>query len=126
MASGKQKNPESGSSIFSETELPQSEALSNEPREAVNVLVVDDHEDSLVALRSVLEPIGEKVIACSSGEQALRELLKREFAVIVLDVWLPDMDGFDIAAIVRERPSTANTPIIFLTGMSRDDPEVTR
>lgn len=109
-----------------EGESPQPEATVNEPQEPVNVLVVDDHEGSLVALQSVLEPIGEHVVACKSGEQALRELLRREFAVIVLDVWLPGMDGFDIATIVRERPSTANTPIIFLTGMSREEPEVSR
>lgn len=98
----------------------------SEPLEQVNVLIVDDHEESLLAMRAVLESLGENLVLCKSGEQALRELLKREFAVIILDVRLPGLDGFDIAAIIRDRPSLSNTPIIFLTGLSREEPQVSR
>ena len=98
----------------------------DEADERVNVLIVDDHEESLLAMRAVLESLEENLVLCNSGEQALRELLKREFAVIILDVRLPGLDGFDIAAIIRERPSSSNTPIIFLTGLSKEEPQVSR
>ena len=94
--------------------------------EQVSVLVVDDHEESLFAMQAALDPLGENLVLCATGEQALRELLRREFAVIILDVRLPGMNGFDIAATIRERPSSSNTPIIFLTGMSTDEPQVFR
>lgn len=94
--------------------------------EPVNVLIVDDHEGSLFAMRAALESLGQNLVECTSGEQALRELLKRDFAVIILDVRLPGMDGFDIAAVIRERPRSSDTPIIFLTGMSREEPQVSR
>lgn len=98
----------------------------NTADERVNVLIVDDHEESLFAMRAVLETLGQNLVLCHSGEEALRELLKREFAVIILDVRLPGLDGFDIAAIIRERPSSSNTPIIFLTGLSKEEPQVSR
>ncbi len=77
-------------------------------------------------MRAALESLGENIIECASGEEALRTLLQYEFAVIILDVRLPGMNGFDIAASIRERPSSRDTPIIFLTGLSRDEPQVSR
>lgn len=91
-----------------------------------NVLVVDDHKDSLVAMRAALSPLEQNIVECYSGEDALRQLLKMEFAVIILDVRLPGMDGFEIAGIIRERPKCSSTPIIFLTGLSKDKPQVFR
>ena len=77
------------------------------------VLVVDDDERNLLALSEVLEPIAE-VVCSSSGRDALRQLLRGEFAVILLDVFMPDLDGYETAALIREREQTARIPIIFL------------
>lgn len=89
-----------------------------------NVLIVDDHKDSLLAMRAALAPLEQNLVECNSGEDALRRLLKEEYAVIILDVRLPGMDGFEIAEIIRERPKSCRTPIIFLTGLSKDQPQV--
>src|ERR671916_1253801 len=80
------------------------------------VLVVDDDERNLLAIKNVLEEVADVVVA-ASGEEALRHLLKEEFAVILLDVFMPGMDGFETARLVRERERSRNTPIIFLTGI---------
>src|SRR3954471_21824792 len=73
-----------------------------EPAETPRVLVVDDDERNLLAIRTVLEDVADIVVA-RSGEEALRHLLKNEFAVILLDVYMPGMDGYEVAQIVRGR-----------------------
>jgi signal transduction histidine kinase/DNA-binding response OmpR family regulator len=83
--------------------------------EKVNILVVDDLADKRLAFREVLEDLDENLVLVSSGAEALRELLEREFAVIVLDVNMPDIDGIETAELVRKHGRTSHTPIIFVT-----------
>ena len=84
------------------------------------VLVVDDDSRNLLALNEALSDIAE-IVCASSGEEALRWLLKEQFAVIVLDVLMPGMDGYETAALVREREQSRDTPIIFLTAINKED-----
>jgi PAS domain S-box-containing protein len=83
----------------------------------VNILLVDDRKDKLLALGAVLAPLGQNVIEAHSGKEALRLLLKNDFAVILMDVSMPTMDGFETAALIRKRPSSEHTPIIFVTSI---------
>jgi hypothetical protein len=83
----------------------------------VNILLVDDRKDKLLALNAVLTPLGQNIIEAGSGKEALRLVLKNEFAVILMDVSMPTMDGFETAALIRKRPSTEHTPIIFVTSI---------
>ncbi len=71
----------------------------------VNILIVDDREDKLLALQAILEPLGQNLVMARSGKAALRLLLKQEFAVILMDVSMPGMDGFETASLVRTRPA---------------------
>ena len=80
-----------------------------------NILIVDDRPANLLVLQSMLEELGQNVIIAQSGYEALKHLLEREFAVILLDVNMPGMDGFETASYIRGREKTAHTPIIFLT-----------
>jgi signal transduction histidine kinase len=82
------------------------------------VLLVDDRADNLLALRAVLEPLGLELVEAGSGEEALRHLLAGEFALIVLDVQMPVLDGFETARLIRGRERTRYVPIIFLTAIS--------
>jgi two-component system sensor histidine kinase/response regulator len=83
----------------------------------VNILLVDDEPANLHALQAVLEPLEQTLITASSGTQALRQVLEHDFAVILLDVQMPDMSGIETAAMIRERERSKTTPIIFLTGV---------
>ena len=103
---------------------PSSAVVGTVPR--ARILVVDDHPANLVALVAVLEPLGHEIIRCTSGEEALRELLAREFALILLDVQMPGMDGFKTAQLVKSRPKCRDVPIIFITALSRDTAHVFR
>jgi len=81
----------------------------------VNILVVDDLADKRLAFREVLDDLDENLVLVGSGAEALRELLEREFAVIVLDVNMPDIDGIETAELIRKHGRTSHTPIIFVT-----------
>lgn len=83
----------------------------------VNILLVDDEPGNLHALQAVLEPLDQNLITANSGTQALRQVLEHDFAVILLDVQMPDMSGIEAAAMIRERERSKTTPIIFLTGV---------
>ncbi len=85
------------------------------PPEKINNLVVDDLPDKQLALETVLAGLGENVVTARSGREALRRLLEQDFAVILLDVNMPDMDGLETAALIRGRKKTQHTPIIFVT-----------
>lgn len=91
--------------------------MSSEPEKA-NILVVDDLPDKRLAYETVLAELGENVVAVTSGAEALKELLQRQFAVILLDVNMPDMDGFETARLIRRYRRTSTTPIIFLTAFA--------
>jgi PAS domain S-box-containing protein len=84
----------------------------------INILVVDDLPDKLLVLETVLGELGENVVAARSGAEALQHVLKRDFAVILLDVNMPDMDGYETAALIRQRKRSAHTPIIFITAFA--------
>ncbi|MBN8609407.1 MAG: response regulator [Deltaproteobacteria bacterium] len=94
--------------------------------ESVAVLIVDDRPENIVALQAVLSDLPLDVVAAGSGREALGHLLRREFAVILLDVLMPEMDGFATATIIRERARTRHVPIIFLTAVSHQDEYVAR
>lgn len=85
-----------------------------------SILVVDDLEQNLIVYRAVLEDLGQDLVLVNSGAQALRELLAREFALILLDVNMPDIDGFETAALIRRHRRSRHTPIIFLTSYADD------
>lgn len=86
----------------------------------VKILLVDDRPENLLALEAALEPLGQEMVKADSGEEALRLLLRHEFAVILLDVQMPGLDGFDTAIQIKERDKTKDIPIIFLTAISRE------
>ncbi|HEV8544870.1 MAG TPA: response regulator, partial [Candidatus Limnocylindrales bacterium] len=90
------------------------------PPAPVNILVVDDRPAQLSAMEALLADLGENVVCVSSGADALRQLLEREFAVLLLDVNMPDMDGFETATIIRQRSRLRHIPIIFITAGSDD------
>src|SRR5258707_6974327 len=87
----------------------------------VNILLVDDHPDNLLALEAVLEGLSENLVKAHSGVEALRCLLDQDFAVILLDVQMQGMSGFELATLIKERERSRHTPIIFLTGVIADD-----
>jgi signal transduction histidine kinase len=91
-----------------------------------NVLLVDDVEANLVVLEALLGGMDCQLVRASTGNEALRQLLKREFAVILLDVQMPEMDGFEVARYARDNPSTREIPIIFLTAMHSSDENLLR
>ncbi|MGH7174135.1 MAG: response regulator, partial [Gemmataceae bacterium] len=86
--------------------------------EKINILIVDDLPEKLLVLESILEELGENVIKASSGAEALRLVLAHDFAVILLDVYMPEMNGFETAALIRQRRKSAHTPIIFITAFA--------
>jgi PAS domain S-box-containing protein len=93
--------------------------------ERARVLVVDDDEHNLIAINSVLEDVAEVVVA-NSGEEALRQLLRTEFAVILLDVFMPGMDGYETAQIIRSREQTKRVPIVFLSAVNKESQHLLR
>jgi signal transduction histidine kinase len=90
----------------------------------VNILLVDDSPEKLIAIESVLAELGQNIMKARSGEEALRLLLKEEFALILLDVNMPGLDGFETAALIRQRKSLEHIPIIFVTSLSTTEAEV--
>jgi len=97
------------------------------PREdRVNILLVDDRAENLLALEAILEPLGERLVRAHSGDEALKCLLTEEFAVILLDVQMPGLNGFETAELIKSRERTRYVPIIFLTAISKDEAYVFR
>ncbi|MDE1462754.1 sensor histidine kinase [Spartinivicinus poritis] len=89
--------------------------------ERSKILVVDDRHENLVAVRKVLKPINADILEADCGNKALSLMLRHEFAVVLLDVQMPDMDGFEVASLMRGYESISSTPIVFLTAISKDD-----
>lgn len=83
-----------------------------------NILIVDDLPDKVLVYQTVLESLGENILVARSGEEALRHVLQRDFAVILLDVHMPGMDGFEAAGLIRQRRRSSHTPIIFLSAFA--------
>ena len=106
--------------------MPAQESIAPEPldefeaeNQRARVLLVDDDERNLLAVQSILEDLAE-VVSARSGEEALRHLLKGEFAVILLDVYMPGIDGYETARIIREREQTKGIPIVFLSAVNKE------
>ena len=91
----------------------------------VSILLVDDRPEKLLSLEAVLEDLGQTIVRAYSGREALRHVLNQEFAVILLDVNMPGMDGFETAGLIRQRKSSQHVPIIFITAMG-DEMHVSR
>jgi signal transduction histidine kinase len=90
------------------------------PDGRVNILMVDDRPENLLALEAILEPLGERLVRAYSGSEALAKVLRHDFAVILMDVQMPGMDGFETAALIKEREKSRHIPIIFVTAISKD------
>lgn len=97
-----------------------------QPAPNANILMVDDRPENLVALEAILDSLGQNLVKATSGMEALRCLLDQDFAVILLDVQMPGMDGFETATLIRQRPRSQHTPIIFITAINRSDTHVAR
>lgn len=111
-------------SVAAETasNLPQKEL----PPEQVSILIVDDRPDKRLALQTMLAELEQNVVCAASGKEALRCLLHGDFAVILLDVNMPIMDGFETAALIRQRPRSETTPIIFISAVNDTETHVSR
>lgn len=113
---GPLKAPALTPAVFS----PEKGASERGAGEKVNVLIVDDQPDKLLALEAALTSLGENLVLARSGRDALRRLLERDFAVILLDVNMPEIDGFETAALIRQHRRCTHTPIIFVTAFGDD------
>jgi len=103
------------------TVQPAPHATTGVPGSVVSILIVDDDPIKRFALRTILAPLGEDVVEASSGADALRQLLRQDFAVVLLDVHMPSMDGFETAQLIRQRPRSELTPIIFVTALDQGE-----
>jgi signal transduction histidine kinase len=93
---------------------------------SASILIVDDVPANLMAMEAVLQPLGQRIVCARSGHEALRALLDEDFAVILLDVTMPGMDGFETAQLIRDRGKTQSVPIIFLTALQGNEQFVLR
>ena len=91
-----------------------------------NILLVDDRPENLVVLQEILRPLGHTLVTARSGDEALRHLLHQDFAVILLDVQMPGLDGFTTATHIKQREKTRHIPIIFLTAINREPEQAMR
>ncbi len=92
----------------------------------VDILLVDDNPTKIVALEAALAPLNQRLVRASSGREALRHLLDRDFATVILDVHMPGIDGFETAQMIRGRPRSAHTPIIFVSAINLADTDALR
>ncbi|MFJ6632506.1 two-component system response regulator [Streptomyces sp. NPDC091376] len=90
--------------------------MTTHPTEKCSILIVDDIEENLIALEALLGPLGQELVRAHSGEEALKAMLRQDFAVVLLDVLMPGMDGFETAANIKRLDQTKDVPIILLTG----------
>jgi two-component sensor histidine kinase/DNA-binding NarL/FixJ family response regulator len=92
----------------------------------VNILLVDDHAENLLALESVLDDLGQNLVTARSGREALKHVLEDDFACILMDVQMPDIDGYETATLIREREKSQHTPILFITAYNKSDTHVSQ
>jgi PAS domain S-box-containing protein len=110
-----------------QTEPLNGVAFSVEPDATrATILMVDDHAANLLALEAILSPLGHSLVKAHSGDEALKQILQRDFALILLDVQMSGMSGFETAALVKQHPRSRHIPIIFITALSRDTDHVFR
>ena len=93
-------------------------------QDPINILIVDDEPKNLTVLESVLDDPAYRLVRATSAEEALLALLAEEFALLILDIRMPGMTGFELAKIIKERRKTARVPIIFLTAYYNEDQHV--
>src|SRR6476646_6677640 len=105
--------PRSGGAVLS--------AITDAP---INILIVDDEPKNLTVLETILDDPGYRLVRAESGDQALLALVVEEFALLILDIRMPNMTGFELAQIIKERKKTAQVPIIFLTAYYNEDQHV--
>jgi PAS domain S-box-containing protein len=91
-----------------------------------SILLVDDHPPNLLALEAALEPLGQKLVRARSGAEALRRLVSEDFAVILLDVQMPELDGYQTARLIKAQERTRHIPLLFLTAIHRDEQQALR
>ena len=101
-------------------------ARSSTPELKANILLVDDRADKLLAIEAILSSLEQNIIKARSGKEALRLLLKQDFAVILLDVSMPGMDGFETASFIRQRVNSEHTPIIFITSIGTSENHISQ
>ncbi|HEX5576310.1 MAG TPA: response regulator [Gemmatimonadales bacterium] len=132
---GKRGSGEAGKEAMEAKTAAESESASPLPgvpasppavEDRVNILLVDDQPANLVALEAMLQGLGQNLIKAESGREALKWLLTHDFAVILLDVKMPDMDGFETAALIRQRDKSRHTPILFLTAADNTQTQAVR
>ena len=105
--------------------------MSNDPNQVAeedraDILIVDDRPDKLLVYQTILDDLGQRLFTAESGERALKQILERDFAVILLDVNMPGLDGLETAALIRNRSRSAHVPIIFITADYSDEAHMTR
>ena len=108
-------------SAHADSSPDQPPAPAPELEERVELLLVDDRPENLLALEAILEPLGQGVVRAGSGDEALRQLLVRDFAVILLDVQMPGLNGYETARLIKSRERSRHIPIIFLTAIDTDE-----
>ena len=100
--------------------------INNAPFNQVNILMVDDHQENLLALEAVLQSPNYNLVSANSGKEALKCMLKQDFAVILMDVQMPGLNGFETAELIKARVKTRHIPIIFITAISQEIEHVHR
>ena len=113
--------PPPAADLSGETEQP-----TDRPTDRVNILLVDDQPANLLALEAMLQGLGQNLMQAQSGREALKWLLTHDFAVILLDVKMPEMDGFETAQLIRQRERSRHTPILFLTAADSAEAQAVR
>ncbi len=96
-----------------------------ETEQKMNILLVDDRQENLLALEAVLKDLGQNIVTARSGRDALKHVLEDDFACILLDVQMPEMNGFETATLIRSRKRSQHTPILFLTAINKSETHVT-
>jgi len=89
-----------------------------------SILIVDDRPRNLFALARMLDGFGWDVVEAKSGADALRCLLRQDFAIILVDIQMPDLDGYELATLIRQRERTRDVPIIFITAFNKEDQDI--
>src|SRR3954464_16044646 len=106
--------------------MPEDSSAHDPAEQKVSILIVDDRHDKMLAYQAILSDLEENLVCAKSGKEALRCLLKQDFAVILLDVNMPGMDGFETASLIRQRPRSETTPIIFISAVNDTETHVSR
>ena len=106
--------------------MPADSSTKEPAEKKVSILIVDDRPDKLLGYETILDELNENVVRANSGKEALRCLLQQDFAVILLDVNMPGMDGFETAALIRQRQRSETTPIIFISAVNDTETHVSR